>query len=183
MTKIRTPKQPNGTVAIIGGIIAILLGIISFFVGNLRWMAYLCILLCMLVNLFVHGESYLRNLWAGRRQDNVLTITISEAVIVLLMILEGARMLKQPDGISWNMLLAIFAAYLIFNGASLLTFPVNVAKVSGCIAIISAILVYFSIGMGGVFSAVIIGSSMIINGVERLVMSLMARAVRRKASQ
>ncbi len=176
-------KQPKGTVAIIGGIFTILLGVISSFTGNLRWMTYLCILLSMIANLFVHGESYLRNLWAGKRQDNVLTITISEAVIVLLMILEGIRMLKQSDGNSWNMLLAVFAAYLIFNGASLLAFPIHVAKVSGVIAIISGSFVYFSTDVAGTYSAVIIGFSMVINGAERLMMSLMARAARKKDSQ
>ena len=77
-------------------------------------------------------------------------------------------------------LMVAFSSYLVINGACLMALPLGFARICGVSAILTGILVFITADSYGFWPAICLGLSLVVNGGERVVMSLMARAAKKK---
>lgn len=172
-------KEPSGTLSIVCGIITILTGILICFTGNYQNVAFVFLFITMLLNLYLHCESYISSKRVGFTNGGVLSIIIVEIVFMILLIVYLVQMLKGNFEF-WETLMIVFSCYLVFNGALLIAIPMEFAMFSGASAIVTAFLVFITANSWGVLPAIFLGISLIINGSERVVMAQLARIAKKK---
>ena len=180
MAQIKKEKEPSGMLAIVCGIVTVVLGAITCGFANVQLLGYLSLFLTIIINLTLHIESFMSNKKRGRDLPSVLTISIVEIFFVFFLIGNLNQLSAGSFDDFWKTLMIVYSSYLVFNGASLISLLPYVAKVCGCIAIVTGILVFITADSWGILSAVFLGSSLIINGGERVVMSLMAEKARKR---
>lgn len=137
----------------------------------------------ILLNLILHLESYISNKKINRPQPSVFTIAIVEVVFTIVMFYYSLQLYQSGTVSFWTELMVIFSCYLVFNGASLMAIPIGFAMFSGISAILTAVLVFSTANDWGTLSAICLGISFIVNGIERIVMAQLARIVKRKLEE
>ncbi|MFV0556967.1 MAG: hypothetical protein ACK5LM_07705, partial [Lactovum sp.] len=111
----------------------------------------------------------------GKVQSGVLTITVIELVFTILLIIYSIQLFTGDINNFWTILMVIYSCYLVSNGASLIAIPLGFAIFSGWSAIVTSAFVFVTSSYWGVFAAIVLGISFIVNGGERVVMAMMSR--------
>ena len=186
MTDFLKAYKPSAVLAMACGIVTILLGIAAGIVGLAmmasaagiaaqiccRWL----ILVTLLINLGLHIESYITNIRVyNRRQDNVLAMVLVEAGYLVILI---CSMFSPMD---WTMEATLFAAYIWVNASSLAAMPVKFARNCGIVAMATAAAMYLFGRSWSAAAACMVAICLIVNGYERLRMSLMGGKKVRKS--
>lgn len=159
--------KPSALLAAFCGIVTMVLGIIAAAAHRIQNVSCAAIGITMVINFALHLESYLVNKRMGNRQSNVLTMVITEGIALLFIVV---RILPNLD---WKAFMVLFSFYLVFNGASLMAIPSKFAVCCGSIAVLTGTLLYFFGCRWSSCSAVLVGINLLVNGFERVIMSLM----------
>lgn len=167
MVKPLKQYKPSALLAAFCGIVTMALGMIAAAAHRIQIVSCTAIGITMVINFALHLESYLVNKRAGYRQANVLTMVITEGIALLLMTTCFWPVLD------WKGLMILFSFYLVFNGASLMAIPSKFAVYCGCIAVLTAVLLFFFSGSWGTCAALLVGINLLVNGFERVIMSLL----------
>lgn len=167
MVKSLKQYKPSALLAAFCGIVTMALGMIAAAAHRIQTVSCAAIGITMVINFALHLESYLVNKRAGYRQANVLTMVIAEGIGLLFM---AACLWTNPD---WENLIIIFSFYLVFNGASLMAIPSKFAVYCGGIAMLMGVLLYFFGCSWGTCAALLVGINLLVNGFERVIMSLL----------
>lgn len=183
MAEISGNKEPKGTISIVCGIITIILGLAICFTSDNQVFAYVFLTLNIVLNLYLHCESYISNKKIGKSQSGVLTIIVVEVAFMVLLLVSGVQMFTQGVESFWENLMIVFSCYLVINGALLIAIPIKFAFYSGLSAIGTAVLVFIFADSWGNIPAIVLGVSFIVNGSERVVMAQLARVAKRKLTK
>lgn len=167
MVKSLKQYKPSALLAAFCGIVTMVLGVIAAAAHRNQTVSCAAIGITMVTNCALHLESYLVNKRAGYRQANVLTMAITEAISLLFM-----AVCFGPD-LDWKALIVLFSFYLVFNGASLVAIPSKFAVSCGSIAVMMGALLYFFGCNWDTCAALLVGVNLLVNGFERVIMSLM----------
>lgn len=156
--------KKSAILAMACGAVTVLLGIPAMF-GAGQSMAAVGVV--MVINTALHYESYIATkITEHRKNTNVLTMAIAETVLLTFFALCLARQ-------DWQEFAAVFAVYLVFNGASLIAIPSGFACCCGIAAAVFGALLYYFGREPGMLSWILVGLNLIVNGAERIIMSAM----------
>lgn len=180
MTDIEMKKEPKGTLSIICGVITVGCGAAACFTAKSQTAGFFCLLITILLNLLLHIDSYISNKRIGKVQSGVLIISVVEVCFIALLLWVLVLLPGQGFGERWMPLMVAFSSYLVINGACLMALPLGFARICGVSAILTGILVFITADSYGFWPAICLGLSLVVNGGERVVMSLMARAAKKK---
>lgn len=166
-------KNPTAALAVAGGIGAVAAGAVSCICCDSREICMVSAILTLTVNILVHIRSYIGNKRLGKEQTNVLTISIAESIFLVMMAACAVQIMTADTVLMWQRFATVYVCYLVMNGVSLLGIPLGLARISGFMAILSAVSVYLWGMKWGLQAALWIGVSLMTNGTERVAMTLM----------
>ncbi len=124
------------------------------------------------LNTCLHFAVWRRSVRRGKPMGATLSITLAEGWFLLMLLVFFA--FGKPSA---ALLLAAYAFYQVTHGSSLLTIPTGLSRVLGVLALVIGTLTLL------VPAPVVMGFSMILNGMERLIMALVNRNDQSKANQ
>lgn len=164
MTGWLSQYKKSAILAMACGLVTAVLGLFAM-CGRAQSMA--AVAAVMVINTGLHYESYfVTKRMEHRKNTSVLTMAIAETILLTFFALSLARQ-------DWQEFAVLFAVYLVFNGTSLMAIPSAFSRYCGiAAAALGAMLFYFGREPGGL-AAILTGINLIVNGAERVVMSIL----------
>lgn len=162
MTTWLSQYKKSAILAMTCGLVTVLLGLFAIR-GQVQSMAAVAVV--MVINTVLHYESYyVTELVEHRKNTNVLTMAIAETILLLFF----ALCLTEQ---TWKEFALLFAVYLVFNGTSLIGIPSGFARNCGIVAAALGATLFFLGREPGTLAWILTGLNLIVNGVERIIMS------------
>ena len=162
MTRWLSQYKKSALFAMTCGIVTVLLGILAFAGSGA---AAICAV--MVLNTVLHYESYFTTLYLEHRKNsNVLAMAISETILLGFLAITLRSM-------GWQEMVIVFSVYLVFNGTSLMAIPSAFSRYCGIIAAVLGAMLFCFGREPGTMAAVLTGINLIVNGGERIVMSIL----------
>ena len=169
--KRNTESQMTRTAkaSVLCGSLIVILGCLSSFMPQLQMFA---LSFMFALNAGLHFMVWRRSAMRGKPMGATLSIALAETWFLLALLAFFA--VGKPSG---SLLFAAYAFYQVTHGASLLTIPTCLSRTLGVLSILMGTLTLFTP------VPLVIGSSIMVNGAERLIMALVNRNDQSKANK